>query len=516
MATRTQNAKRNIITSVINKLIIMFANFIMRTVLIKYMGEIYFGLDSLFVSILQILNLSELGISAALVYSMYKPIAEGDDKAVCSLLKLYRTVYRVIALIITVAGLALIPFLPKLIKSGSEIPPEVNLYLLYLIHLGTTVLSYVFFAYRSVLFTANQKYSINNNIYSAFKIGATIIQALTIILFRNYYVYCFVLPLEMALKNLAGYLLSKKMYPQYKCEGNIPKEEMSGIKKRVAGVFLYKVSGVFRNSFDNIVLSMFLGLAVVGQYNGYYYIINAISGIMILVSNSVTASVGNSIVTETKQKNYEDFKKIQLLYMWISSWLTVCLFACLQQFMELWVGRGAMFDDGLMIIFCIYFLTNHFSRMGFLYRQAAGLWWQDRYRPVVESLVNLGLNILLVRYLGVAGVMLSTIFCICFIDCLWGGRVLFKNYFTEEKQSLYTLKLALYLVLTIFAGEICYLISSWIGIRGVTGIIINVIIASVIGNAIFALGTSFLPEFKPSVNFALRLVGIKKRKKKSS
>ena len=88
MATRTQNARRNIITSVINKLVIMLTNFIMRTVLIHYLGEVYLGLDSLFVSILQILSLSELGISSAMVYSMYKPLAENDTPAGCALLKL--------------------------------------------------------------------------------------------------------------------------------------------------------------------------------------------------------------------------------------------------------------------------------------------------------------------------------------------------------------------------------------------------------------------------------------------
>ena len=132
MATRTQHAKRNIITSVINKLVIMLTNFIMRTVLIRYLGEIYLGLDSLFVSILQILSLTELGISAAMVYSMYKPLAENDTPAVCALLKLYRTVYRWIALIMTVLGLAITPFLPMIVKT--ELPSDLNLYVLFFIN----------------------------------------------------------------------------------------------------------------------------------------------------------------------------------------------------------------------------------------------------------------------------------------------------------------------------------------------------------------------------------------------
>ena len=512
MASRTQHAKRNIITSVINKLVIMLANFVMRTVLIKYLGEIYLGLDSLFVSILQILSLTELGISAAMVYSMYKPLAENDTPAVCALLKLYRTVYRWIALAMTVLGLAITPFLPLIVKK--DLPEGINLYVLFFINLGNTVLSYLLFAYRSSLFTADQRYSINNNIYSIFKVGATVVQVVAIILFKSYYFYSIVLPLSTIAKNLALYAISNKMYPQYKCEGSVPKSEIDAIKKRCAGMFLHKVSFVFRNSLDSIVISAFLGLSLLGKYNTYYYVINAISGIMILVSNSVTASVGNSLIVETKEKNYADFNKLQLLYMLLTSWLTVCLVGCLQPFIKLWVGKEMMFSDAIMAVFCIYFFSEHFCRVCHLYRQAAGLWWQDRYRPLVETVVNLSLNILLVRFIGVTGVMFSTIFCIVFIEGTWGTRILFKHFFTEEKQSKYMLKLLWSWVLTAAAGAITYFVCRKIALTGIPALIVGGIVGSVASVSIFAAGNCFLPEFKPAVAFMLKLAGLNKLRAK--
>lgn len=512
MASRTQHARRNIVTSVINKLVIMLANFVMRTVLIKYLGEVYLGLDSLFVSILQILSLAELGISSAMVYSMYKPLAENDTTAVCALLRLYRTVYRWIALAIAVLGLAITPFLPIIVKK--DLPDGLNLYVLFFINLANTVLSYLFFAYRTSLFTADQRYSVNNNIYTIFKIGSTVAQIVAIILFSKqsfcYYLYSIVLPLTTMAKNMVSYFLSQKRYPQFQCEGKVPKEEIENIKKRVAGMFLYKVSFVFRNSLDSIVLSAFLGLVMLGKYNTYYYVINAISGIMILVSNSVTASVGNSIVVESREKNFADFNKLQLLYMWLSSWLSVGMVGCLQPFIKLWVGEKMMFSDSIMFIFCVYFFTMHFSRICYMYRQAAGLWWQDRFRPIAETVVNLTLNILLVKYLGVVGVMLSTIVCIVFIDCTWGARTLFRHYFTEEKQSKYMLKLLWSWCLTVSAAALTYLLCRKIGLAGIPALIVNGVIASVIANVIFAAGSSLLPEFRPSVRFALKVVGLNK------
>ena len=300
------------------------------------------------------------------------------------------------------------------------------------------------------------------------------------------------------------------MYPQYRCEGSVSKSEIDNIKKRVAGMFLHKVSFVFRNSLDSIVISAFLGLEILGQYNSYYFIINAISGIMILVSNSVTASVGNSIVVESKKKNYADFKKLQLLYMWLTSWLTVGFVGCLQPFIKLWLGKNMMFDDGIMVIFCVYFFSIHFSRVCHIYRDAAGLWWQDRYRPIVETVVNLSLNILLVRFIGVSGVMLSTIFCIVFIEGTWGTRILFKHYFTEEKQSVYMLKLLWTWIITAVAGTACYFVCKAINLNGIPAIIVYGIVATIIANAVHAVGNSILPEFKSTVKFALKLVGIKK------
>lgn len=208
------------------------------------------------------------------------------------------------------------------------------------------------------------------------------------------------------------------------------------------------------------------------------------------------------MVLETKEKNYSDFNKLQMLFMWLTAWTTTCLICCYQPFIKLWVGEEMMFSDNIMMIFCIYFLTLGFNRVCYIYRQVAGLWWQDRFRPIAEIIANFILNIVLVKYIGVTGVMFSTIFCIVFIDCVWGGRTLFKYYFTDRRLSEYLLKLALYTIFTVISCAICYYICTYLSLDGVTAIIVNLIIASVISNAIFALGCSFLPEFKPAMRFA--------------
>ena len=162
------------------------------------------------------------------------------------------------------------------------------------------------------------------------------------------------------------------------------------------------------------------------------------------------------------------------------------------------------------MIFCIYFFSIHFGRVCHIYRQAAGLWWQDRYRPIVETVVNLTLNILLVRLIGVSGVMFSTIFCIVFIEGTWGASILFRHFFTEEKMSKYMLKVLWSWILTALSGVICYWICHKIALDGIPALIVYGLIASAVSLAIFAAGSSFLPEFKDAIAFALKLAGLNK------
>ena len=138
---KTKNASRNIVFGILMKIYQILLPFAIRTIIMYTIGVEYLGLNSLFTSILQVLNLAELGVGSAMIFSMYKPIAEDDSITICALMALYRLYYRIIGGVILVAGLVLTPFIPKLI-SGS-VPPDMNIYILYLLNFFFT-LSYNF------------------------------------------------------------------------------------------------------------------------------------------------------------------------------------------------------------------------------------------------------------------------------------------------------------------------------------------------------------------------------------
>ena len=182
---RTKNATRNILFGVFLKAYQIVIPFLMRTAMIYFMGVQYLGLNSLFTSILQVLNLAELGVGSAMVYSMYKPIAEDDEIAICALLRLYKKYYFLIGLVIAVVGTMLTPFVPMLIKS--DLPKELNVYILYLLNLALTVLSYWLFAYKNSLLLAHQRIDITSKVTILTSTVQYSIQFLAIAVTKNYY-----------------------------------------------------------------------------------------------------------------------------------------------------------------------------------------------------------------------------------------------------------------------------------------------------------------------------------------
>ena len=256
---RTKNASRNIVFGALQKIYTLAVPFLMRTLMIYYMGEQYLGLNSLFTSILQVLNLTELGVGSAMVYSMYKPIVDDDNDKICQLMRLYRTYYRVIGLVIAVVGCILIPFIPNLIEEDSlaSLPPEINVYILYGLNLAATVLSYWLFAYRNCLLSAHQRGDVSSKISIVITTVQYGLQILAIFL-GDYYIYVIVALATQALSNIVTALITKKMYPDYNPAGKLPKDEVKGINHRIRDLFTSKVGGVVINSADTIVISAFL------------------------------------------------------------------------------------------------------------------------------------------------------------------------------------------------------------------------------------------------------------------
>ena len=491
------------ISGVINKVIMIVFPFIIRTVINQYLGAEYLGLSSLFKSILSMLSLAELGFSSAIVFSMYKPIAENDTVQINALYRFYRTVYRVVGTVILVIGLILIPFLPDLMDGTA--PESVNIYAIYLIYLLNTTVSYFLSAYKESLLVANQQSSVSMNIISVCYVIMYVLQILAIMIFKNYYVYSLIILVITIAINIVRSVVVDKMYPEICCEGTLSKETKGALKKKVLGLMVYKISEVCRNSFDSIILSAALGLVILAQYQNYYYILTAVLSIFTLISNAIMASIGNSIAVETKEKNHKDFNAILLLYGWISCWCVSCMACMYQPFMKIWMGEENMFDYGIVILFCVYFYVLSIANVCFTYRQAAGLWWEDRFRPVIEAVSNLLLDIILVNTMGVTGILIATITTIMFLNIPLSIRVLYKNYFKCGQAEYW--KNIIFITLTGIAGTaISVFACSLVKLSGWPELIARGCICLILPNMLFLLLFRRVRAFKRSEEIILNML----------
>lgn len=489
---RTQNASRNILWGVIERVIIMLMPFFTRTIMIKTLGAEYLGLNSLFTSILQVLSISELGFGTAIVFSLYKPIADDDNVTLCAFLNVYRNIYNIIGTIILIGGLVTTPFLKYLITG--DYPKNINIYILFLIYLINTVISYYLFAYKAALFSAYQRNDLISKRTAFISFVSNCFQIIVLLILHNYYVYVIIMPIATIFTNLANAYLAKKMFPDVICKGNISEEAKESLKKRIFGLVSYKVYGAVFTSVDTMVISAFLGLVPLAIFNNYSYVQTAIVGFMTVLSTSITAGVGNKMITNTIDENYEDFKKLVLAKGWICSWCAICLFCLYQPFMEWWVGEELMFPFSTMCLFVWYFLLPQITNLSMTYREAAGLWWEDRYRPLVSAVINLVTNILLVQYIGMNGVILSTLICTIFINVPWGTSILFKRYFNRSSKE-YFRKLLFYIICTAFVGMITSFICNPLPNGGLIWLLAKGIICTIVPNILLWLLYHRLPEY---------------------
>ena len=498
---RTRRAFVNIIWGFIEKMITLICPFIIRTIMIYKLGNEYLGLNGLFTSILQVLSLAELGFGDAIVFSMYKPIIENDNKMLSALLNLYKKVYRIIGMVILCVGLLILPFITKFVKGGY--PSEVNIYVLYCIYLFNTVISYFLFAYKESLLKAHQRNDVNSRILSGCNIVMYVLQIIVLLLFSNYYLYIVIMPVTTIVLNCVRSLFVKKMYPQIVCEGHIEKDAVIGLSKRIIGLTLNKLAQVCRNSFDSIIISSFLGLVILARYQNYYYIISALTVMVSIITTAVGAGIGNSIAAETVEKNYSDYKEFLFIYNWIACFCTVCMLCLYQPFIELWVGKSNVLPLSTVILCCIYFYTMKLGDIAAVYRQAAGIWWEDKFRPSVESVVNLAVNIVLVKYIGVDGVLVSTIISIVCINIPWATYVLFKVYFKMSIKEVF-FKYIRYFIETTVLCAVVYGICSRINGNLLVVLVVRTIICIGLVNAGLYIISYTKPEFVSAKNRVFR------------
>ena len=433
--SRTEYSAKNTYIGTASRIVAILMGFITRVVFTHMLSESYVGINGLFTDILNVLSLSELGVETAITYALYKPIAENNLEEQKSLMRMYRLYYRIIAVVIFIAGLTLIPFLHILIKNKPDVEHLTLIYLLYLIN---TFFSYLLI-YKKTLIDANQMFYIGMLYQTVFWVIQDILQIIILILTKNFILFLLVYILCTLAGNICISRKADKLYPFLKEKDVKPLEKLSKkqIFKNVRAMFLHKIGTVLVNNTDNLVLSSFVGIISVGCYSNYFLIIKSVGQIVGQMFQGIAASIGNLGATEDISRVRRIFETAVFLAIWLYGLSAIVLYELLNLFVEVSFGEKYLFSIEIVLILCINFFITGIKDAILVFRDALGLFWSDRFIPLLEAGLNLVVSLFLVRKLGTAGVFLGTFISTVSTSIWMEPYLLYKNYLKLPSGSFF-------------------------------------------------------------------------------
>lgn len=481
---RVEKSIKNSLAAILLQVMTIMLSFVVRTIFIKTLGAEYLGINGLFSNILQMLSLAELGVGTAIIYSMYKPMADSDEEKLSILMTLYAKLYTYIGIFVIAIGFTLIPFLDYFIANKPS-TPYLNLY--FIIYVLKSASSY-FFVYKASIITVAQKNYIVSANRMKFMFIKYIMEIVVLVIFKSYILYLLISLLTNITSNINISLKANRLFPfiKRKNKNKLPKDESRAIFKNIGALFFHRIGRVVVNGTDNLVISKFIGLNMVGLYSNYLLIVEAINTIITLLYSALTASVGNLNVTESKERTYTIFKNITFSNFWIGGFSATALVILLNPFISLWIGSDYTFDIPIVIVIVMNSYLTIIRKTTLVFRDAMGLFWKDRYKPIFESTINLVVSIILVQRLGIIGVFLGTLVA-TLSTCFWIEPLILYRYSFDIKIREYFKMVFIYFLITLSTVILTWLIANVFKDNTVLTFIYKVLICSIIPNIMFLL-----------------------------
>ncbi|WP_332445863.1 lipopolysaccharide biosynthesis protein [Sphaerochaeta sp.] len=435
----------------------------------------------------------ELGIGAAICFSLYKPLAFQEIEQIQALMQFYKKAYTLIGLLVIGLGLSLLPFLSFFLGDVPDIP---NIRLIYSLFVLNSGCSY-FLSYKRTILVADQKKYIDTNYQYGFQIIRIIIQILILVVTRNYILYLVVMLFFTFVENVAIRNKINSLYPflKDKHKKSLSSDESSQVKKNVIALTFHKIGSVIVNGTDNILMVKFVNLASAGIYANYFMIITALNSVVSIAFNSITASIGNLTVEKQGDASRPFFEQLNFITFWIYGFCSICLILLFNPFISLWLGNEFLFKFPIILAIVFNFYISGVLRSVRTFNASMGLFWYDRYKPLFEASINLIASIILAKHLGIIGVLLGTSIS-TLTTCTWFEPYILFKYGFESSASKYFLKYLKYTIINGSVGYISFIIIQAIQIKSpFFDFIVSMIACAIIPNILYILVYYRMHEF---------------------
>lgn len=506
--SRTKNSIRNSSFSIITQVLTVIMDFVVKTIFIAVLGSEYLGINGLFSNIITLLSLADLGIGVAIPYSLYKPLAEKNTKKIQGLMNFYRKIYNIIGIIVIVIGLSLTPFLPYIIK---DMPDIEGIYLIYAMFVVHSALSY-FFVYKKFLIESDQKGYIVSKITFTCSVLLNIVRVTLLLLTKNFILYLFCSIVFVLIQNFWYSYKANKLYPYIKERNNetISDEDKLEITTNVKALLIYKIGSVVTNGTDNIVISKWIGLVAVGIYSNYILIVNSLNNVLMQLFNAITASIGNLVVTNN-ERSKAIYEKLNFFNFYIYSLCSICLFILVNPFMYIWLGNDYVLSLSVSFLLAINFYITGMQAVTNSFRSAYGLFYKARFRPIAMVIINIIVSIILVKPLGIAGVLIGTIVS-RLLTVSWLDPYVVYKYGFKDNVTTYYKTYIYYFIIFILSSGLLYLFSTLFNMHNIIFWIFTAISIFIIYNIIIYILFRKKEEFNYFFEKAISILKNLKRK----
>lgn len=492
--SRTRYVSKNIVVSLVCQVINLVLSFVSRYFFVRTLGLTHLGVNGLFTNVLTILSFAELGIGNAIIYHLYKPISEDNKERIKSLLRLYDVTYKIIFGIVVATGLAVIPLLHFFVDLDVNI--KESIYIIYLLFLSNTALSYIF-SYKKSVLLAHQKNYINLIVGQIIHILQVAGQVIVLVFLKNFILFIVIQITGTCLENIICSLVANKLYPFIKNKGvSLSKIERKEIFLNVRDLSFYKFGSVILNGTDNILISAMVDIDSVGLVSNYVLLNNACSSFLGAVMNSFVASVGNfNVHSSSKEKKYGVFSKMLFICFFIYGYAAVGLLLLTNKLIPLWLGDGYLLDNITQIAIIIGFLVQGVHTVLITFRTTLGYFKQGRYSPLISAIINIILSIFLCKLIGLPGIFIATpISRICAIG-LTDTHIIFKKEFKKSK-AVYLYNCLFYSFVIFMSLIISNKFLDFLPIGGWLGFLLGCAIVSLSYFLVFIILTFWRKEFK--------------------
>lgn len=476
--SRTTYSVLNITAGMAGYFLNTIMGFVCRMVFVRCLPPEYLGISGLFSNILSMLSLAELGIGSAIIYALYKPIAQNDERKIAMIMAFYAKAYRVIGVVIGVVGLAMMPFLHLII--GEEPQIKENLYVIYVVYLFNTCLTY-FFSYKGSLITAFQRNYVQLSVSYIITITQSILQIGALLLFKEYMFYLGIQTLGTIAYNIIISQKASHDYPYIKAKNIEPlsKEEKKSLFWNIKALTIEKISERLVNSSDNIIISYFGGLISVGLASNYILLSTVVESLTKQIFSGLVASVGNLNAVEDKESSYRFFNIFQFAAFVVFSWTSIGIAFASTDLVTLFFGEKYVLGIEIPIILGLNFYIVAMNMAANVYRSTLGLFKYGQYILIITAGLNIVFSIWLGSIWGLFGIFAATSIARLLTNAWYIPFQIFRHGL-ERKASDFFIPYIKYFILFLVEGVACYYVCGLIKINIVVDAVLKILVCTVI------------------------------------